>query len=310
MKKIIFFLPILFIAFGSCEEIILEDDISEEQVLLVAPVNNAQFSSTGITFTWEPIENGTEYRIQIAKPNFANPIQIITDNITEETSFTTQLNVGEYEWRVQAVNSGYSSSFSSRFFSIISNDDFGSNSVTLSSPANNIITNTATQTLNWEPVIGATAYHIQIINTANSTIVNEQDVNTTSVNYTFPQGNYQWKIRATNGLQNTLYSSRSILIDTSAPNTPVLVTPSNLSNTSNNTVSFQWTRTSVAGSTETDRIYIYSNSSLTTLVYSNEETSPYITSTLEDGTYYWYVKSYDEAGNVSQQSSVYSFTLN
>lgn len=309
MKKITYLL-LLCLTIFSCEEILLEDDISDAVVRLVAPVDNAQFSSTGITFTWEPLENGTQYQIQIAKPSFSEPLQIVTDNTTDTTSFTTQLNVGQYEWRVRAVNSGYASAYTTSKITVVSNDDFQSNSVTLSSPSNDIITNTASQNLAWQPVLGATGYRLQVLNTATSTIAFEQDVTVTNYAYTFPEGNYQWKVRATNGSQNTLYSARSLLVDTTAPNKPALTSPANLSNTSDNNISFQWTRTPLAGSVETDSIYIYTNQNLITLQYKNRETSPYATSSLTEGTYYWFIKSFDQAGNISQQSTVFSFTLN
>ena len=310
MKRLLYCLPLLFLLLYSCEEILLEDDISDETVPLVAPVDGAQFNSTGITFTWEPIENGTLYRIQIARPDFDNPMQIIVDNTIETTSFTTQLNVGEYEWRVQAVNSGYETAFSTRSLTILSNEDFQSNSVTLSSPSDNLVTNDNSQTLSWQPVLGATGYHAQIVNSANGSVVYDEDISGSSFGFSFPDGNYLWRVRATNGSQNTLYSSRSLLVDTTAPNTPLPVAPANLSNTSDNNVSFEWTRAAVAGTAEKDSLYIYSNQALTTLVYKNEETSPYATSTLEEGTYWWYVKAFDTAGNVSSQSSVFRFTLN
>ncbi|KAF2518528.1 hypothetical protein E0W68_09405 [Flavobacterium salilacus subsp. salilacus] len=309
MKKLLYILlPILLLL--SCEEILLEDDISDETVLLIAPADNAQFFSTSITFTWGAIENGTEYRIQIAKPDFNNPLQIIADSVVDTTSFTTQLGIGNYQWRVQGVNSGYETAFSTRSLTVVSNEDFQSNTVALTSPANNIITNTATQNLVWQSVLGATQYNLQILD-SNNNLVDEQDVTATSVSYTFSDGSYQWRVRATNGEQNTLYSSRNILIDTTVPNTPILNTPANSGNTSDNDITFSWSRTAIAGSAETDVIYIYNNSSLTDpAVYEGEETSPYTTSTLSNGTYYWYVKAFDEAGNESQQSSVFSFTIN
>jgi hypothetical protein len=311
MKRSLYFcLPVLFFFLYSCEDILLEDDISDEVVELTAPVDGAQFNSTGITFTWEPIKNGTQYRIQIAKPDFDNPMQIIADETVEITSFTTQLNIGQYEWRVQAVNSGYETDFTTRSITIVSNEDFQSNSVTLSTPSDNLVTNDSSQTLTWQPVIGATGYHAQIVNSANSVVVYEEDITGTSFSYTFPDGNFIWRVRATNGSQNTMYSSRLVLIDSTVPNTPVLVSPANLSNTSDNDVSFEWTRAAVAGTAEKDSIYIFSNQALTTLKYKNEETSPYSTSTLDDGTYWWYVRSFDAAGNVGPQSSVFSFTLN
>lgn len=295
--------------FCGCEEIILEDDISGAKVKLMAPGADAVFSSTSITFTWEPIENGTQYQIQIARPNFTNPLQIVADNTMDVTSFTTQLNVGEYEWRVRAVNSGYASLYTTRAFEVINNDDFQNNSVALSLPADNLITNIATHNLVWQSVLGANNYHVQIVNITSSSIISEQDVSATNFSYTFPEGNFIWKIRASNGTEHTLYSQRSILVDLTAPATPTLSSPGNLSNSSNNEVSFQWSRNPIAGSVETDSIFIYKNQQLTDLEFKGVQTTPYVT-TLENGTYHWYVQSFDQAGNVGTKSTVYSFTLN
>lgn len=310
MKKNLLFLLLLTISITACEEIIMEDDISGETVHLIAPYNGAEFYSTGITFTWDAIENGSQYRIQIARPNFENPLEIVSDQIIDTTSFTTQLNIGNYEWRVQGVNSSYKTAYSKRVFTIISNEDFQNNNVTLSSPSNNIITNSASQNLTWQSVLGATGYQVQVINSSDSSIIHDEMTSATNWNYSFPEGSYQWRVRATNGEQNTLYSSRNIFVDTLEPNMPVLNTPANQSNTSDNDITFQWTRIPIAGTPEKDSIYIFSNSQLTNLIYENEEISPYNTSALEEGTYYWYVKSFDEAGNVSPQSNVFSFTLN
>jgi hypothetical protein len=308
MKKMLSFLLVIITAV-SCEEILLEPDISDEVILLVAPSNNAQFNSTGITFTWEYADDVTQYHIQIAKPDFNNPLQIIADNTTDVNTFTAQLTPGNYEWRVQGVNTGYETAYSTRAFTVVSNDDFENNFVTLLSPSNNTVTNSVTHNLAWESVLGATGYQLQITDASGATIIDQQDLMQTSLNYTFTEGSFQWRIRATNGEQYTLFASRNMLVDITSPNTPVLSAPANLYNSSDNDVIFQWSRAAIAGSVETDSIYIYNNSALTSLEYKNQQTSPYNT-TLDDGTYYWFVKSFDEAGNVSQQSSTFSFTLN
>ena len=309
MKKLFYLLFIVTLLF-SCDEIIMEDDISDKSVTLLAPANDAEFFSTGITFNWNPLEYVSEYRIQIALPDFENPLQIVIDQIIDTTSFSTQLNTGQYEWRVQAVNSGYSGLFATRAFTIISNEDFQNNSVALTSPANNLITNTASQYLSWESIIGAEQYQLLITDANGSTIIVDEQFPETGYSYSFPDGNFQWKVRASNGTVNTLYTSRSLLVDTTVPTTPVLDSPANESASSENTVVFQWSRVPIAGSTEKDSIYIYKNNTLTLLEYKNEQTSPYNMTNLANGTYYWYVKSFDEAGNISQQSSVYSFSLN
>ncbi|WP_281336234.1 hypothetical protein [Flavobacterium eburneipallidum] len=303
-----FFIGLLFLTFISCEEILMEKDISNREVVLVAPMNNAQFYSTGVTFFWETVADATEYQLQIATPNFANPLQIIVDTKIKENSFTQQLPVGNYEWRVRAINSGYSTDYSSRLVSVVSNADFQNNIVVLNTPANNLITKKTVQNLSWGAIIGATGYQVQIYD-GNNTIVKDETVTTTNLNYTFTEGNFFWKVRATNGTQQTLYTSRSALVDTTVPNIPVLSSPANTSTTANTNVSFQWSRTSITGSVEKDSIFIYTDAALTVSKLKKEAVTPFST-TLDSGTYYWYTKSFDEAGNSGTKSSVFSFTVN
>lgn len=311
MKRTIlykFILGFFLISFASCEEILLETDISDEVVQLVAPANNSNFNSTGITFTWETVPDATKYRLQIAKPNFENPTQIVLDTIVTSTYFTQQLAIANYEWRVKALNSAYGTGYSSRFFAVVSNEDFQNNTVVLNTPANNLITKTPLQSLSWQSIIGATKYQLQIYD-SNNTIKLDETLTTTSYDYTFPEGSYSWRVRATNGEKQTLYTSRAILVDKTAPNTPTLVSPVNASASSNTSISFQWNRTAISGSAEKDSIYIYTNSTQTALQLKAEATSPY-SSTLTTGTYYWFTKAFDAVGNTSAKSTVFSFTIN
>lgn len=303
-----FLILLMVFGFVSCGEILLEKDISNQTVELVAPVNDAQFLSTGVTFTWNSVQDATKYQLQIAKPNFTNPLQIVLDTIQSNTSFTKQLAVGGYQWRVKALNSSYSTVFTTRSITIASNDDFQSNTVLLVLPASNLITNTPLQTLSWQAVIGATNYELQAFDSTNTLVLNQNTTNTT-YNYTFPEGSYQWKVRATNGTDFTLFSARSILVDLTPPNTPTLISPANASVTTATDISFQWSRTPIIGSTERDVVYIYSDSALTSLLSETQATSPYL-KTLSSGTYYWRIKSFDSAGNASSFSPTYSFTIN
>jgi hypothetical protein len=299
-----------FILLGliSCSEIISEEDISNKTVSLVAPTQNAQLTSTGINFYWDNVENATKYNLQIAKPNFTSPLQIVLDTTITQHNFTKQLPIGSYEWRVKALNGGYSTAYSSSLFTILNNIDFQSNTVALTSPANNLVTKTTLQNLTWQAIIGATNYQLQLYNSAN-TLVLDKTTSNTSENYTFAEGSYQWKVRATNGTDFTLYTSRSILVDATAPNTPTLTNPTNGNNTVTTNVTFSWTRTPITGSVEKDSIYIYTNAALTTLQSKAEANSPY-SKTLSTGTYYWRVKSFDAAGNVGTASSSFNFTIN
>ena len=306
LNKFLFYL--LFLTFISCEEIIMEKDISKNEVVLIAPTYNAQFYSTGVSFTWDIVADATEYQLQIATPNFANPLQIVLDTTIKETNFTQQLPIGNYEWRVRAKNSAYSTNYSLRLVSVVSAADFQNNTLVLNTPVNNLITKTVLQNLSWQSIIGATGYQVEVYD-GNNTVISDQTITTTNLNFTFTEGSYFWKVRASNGTQQTLYSSRSILVDTTVPNTPVLTTPANTSTTTNTSVNFQWNRVPVAGSVEKDSIFIYTDAALTVVKLKKEASSPFAT-TLELGTYYWYAKSFDQAGNKGTKSSVFSFTVN
>lgn len=308
MKKAMLILSVILLVLQSCEQIVLEDDISDKEVVLVAPQDNAQFNSTSITFTWEPVQYATKYRLQIAKPNFATPTQIVLDTEVNTTTHTAQLPIGVYEWRVRAISGSTVTPYQTRTIEILSNQNFQDNTVVLTSPINNFTTNNTAQMLTWQSVIGATNYQVQIYNSAN-TIVSNQTTSGTSMNYTFPEGSYNWRVRATNGTENTLYSSNAILIDVTSPNIPTLVSPANATSATNTNVSFQWSRVNSIGSSEYDKIYIYKDSALTDLHSETQSTSPYSVN-LTSGTYYWYVKGFDSAGNESAKSAVYSVTIN
>ncbi|WP_291287716.1 hypothetical protein [Flavobacterium sp.] len=303
-----FFFFIIMLSFVSCEEILLVPDISKKEVSLVAPGNNVALSSSGVTFSWDLVKDAEKYRLQIATPNFDAPQQIVRDTLVSKSSFTQQLNIGKYEWRVKAVNSGYETAYTKRSFEVLNNNDFQNNTVILLTPANNLTTKTALQKLSWETIIGASSYQLQVLD-ENNTLVKEQSTAATVLNYTFDEGKYTWKIRASNGTSQTLYTSRSILVDTKVPATPVLSSPVNASTTTNTSVNFQWSRTPVAGSPEKDSIYVYTESALTNLNFKDKATAPY-NKTLAKGTYYWFIKSFDEAGNVSPRSTVFNFTIN
>jgi hypothetical protein len=299
---------LFFLLFVSCEEILLVPDISEEKVSLVAPSDGSVLFSTGITFTWNKIENAEKYHLQIAKPNFSAPVQIVLDTLVSNTNFTQQLNIGKYEWRVKAVNSGYETAYKAWAFEILNNDDFQDNTVVLLSPSNNLITKNVAQKLSWQSIIGASGYHLQIQD-GNNAIIKEETTSSTNIDFTFPDGNYNWKVRASNGSKETLYSTRTILVDTKIPNTPILSSPVNASTTVATDITFQFSRAAISGSTETDSIYVYNESALTNLNFKDKTSSSY-NKTLTSGTYYWYVQSYDEAGNKSTKSTVLNFTIN
>lgn len=308
MKKSLYALFFLcsFILCASCDAILFEEDISNETIVLVAPSDQSEFFTTGVTFSWENVPEATSYQIQIAKPDFSNPTQLVLDTIIKTTSFIKQLPLASYEWRVKALNSSYSTAFVTRKFVVLSDKDFASNTVVLSAPANNVVITTALQRMTWQPIIGAKNYQIQIYD-VSSVLVKEETVTTTSYEFLFPEGDFSWRVKSVNGDMNTLYSSRTITVDTKAPAIAQQQLPLDKSETTVKDISFQWSRATVVGTVEADSIFICTDAGLKNIKLKNGVTSPFST-TLEVGVYYWYVKSFDKAGNTTK-SVVFSFTV-
>ncbi|MFD2592108.1 hypothetical protein ACFSTE_14815 [Aquimarina hainanensis] len=310
MNKYILFLifPFLFLCV-SCEEILFEEDISGETILLIAPKDSSVVESTAVNFSWNAVDQATSYRLQIAKPNFENATQIVTDTTVSTTNYRTTLVKSDYQWRVQGMNSGSKTAFSQARFTLKENEDFSAREVQLITPVDNKITNVTATAMQWQSVNGASLYRIQILDT-NDKVLAEQTTEETSIQLTFPEGESFWQVRAENSTQSTLYSKRSIVTDTKNPKKPVLVTPANESVLSDATVSFSWTREAVAGTGEVDTLFVYSDEALTQLVRKEQAGSPAEVPLDAGTTYFWRVKAFDKAGNQGEASNTFTFTIN
>ena len=295
----------------SCDDIIFEEDISESNLIILAPTNNASIVSGNISFNWETVTNADKYQIQIATPNFADAIQIVLDSTISNTSFTKQLLANSYEWRVRAVNSAFETSYFTNTLTVTEVEGFTDKEVVLLSPINNLISNQSSQSLTWKSIEGATEYRVQIWQPdINGTLVHDEVVSSTSMEYTFLDGNYTWQVRAQNDTQNTLFFSRILSVDTAKPNTPTLLTPINNENKASGKTSFTWKRENIIGSVESDSIYIYTDAELKTQVFKDISTNKQYEKDLSAGSYYWYAQSFDTAGNQSSNSTIFSFNLN
>lgn len=307
MLKYISGLAIILILF-SCEEVLFEPDISRERVTLIAPANNTEIAANSVRFNWEPVDGATGYQIQIATPSFANANQLLLNTVTDSTFYQMELVQNDYEWRVRAQNSGYATPYASAKFKVVPITDFSSYTVILLSPPNGTITNEETQTLTWEDVPGATQYRVQVLN-GNGQPIQSETTTETNLEVTFPEGSLQWQVRAEKDMEFTLYSARNILVDVTPPNIPILTAPEDGEILTDPSVSFDWTRTLVAGSVESDSIYVYRDPDLSDLVLKDKAMAPFETTLESNETYYWYMEAFDEAGNNSGQGEVRDFSI-
>jgi hypothetical protein len=81
---------------------------------VIAPVDGAEVNTSTINFNWENLEGATSYNIQVAEPSFEQANQIILDTITGQTSFSSEIPVGNYQWRIRGQNNSYQTSYSTQ----------------------------------------------------------------------------------------------------------------------------------------------------------------------------------------------------
>lgn len=115
MKKSLSFF--LFIVFVSCDAIFLED-ITSLTVTPQAPLNNSEVDSGSVTFSWRLTDQAELYKIQIAEPDFQNASQILLDTTLSSNTIQKSLDVGDYQWRIKAMNSDYETAYQTINFSV------------------------------------------------------------------------------------------------------------------------------------------------------------------------------------------------
>lgn len=295
----------------SIEPETFDNDLSEVAVHLIAPANDAVMTDQEITFSWEAVPFSENYKIQIATPDFENATQLLADEVLSSTSFSNTLEDGAYQWRVKAQNSESETSYTTYSLTVMSEVPFPDREVVILSPDDSFITNESLVSLQWEAVNDATLYRIQIIDAEDQTLVDGQTTTQIALVVTFTDGDFIWQVRAENNTEATSYTSQTITVDTVVPNAPSLLTPVDGSTLTSTDVTFTWTRDPIDGSTEKDYLFVYFDSNLTNLAFSQEVTNGSFTTLLDDDTtYYWLMNAVDEAGNESDDSDVYSFTIN
>ncbi len=111
--KLFYYLILFFFLFGftTCEEII-EVDLNDLNVTLLAPSNGTATTDAAQIFYWENLKGAEEYNLQIVSPRFSSITKFVLDTTITENSFDFTLSPAEYEWRVKAINASSHTDYS------------------------------------------------------------------------------------------------------------------------------------------------------------------------------------------------------
>jgi hypothetical protein len=292
----------------SCKDIV-EMDLSNQSVVIIAPANNTQTPSSTQLFKWEELEGALEYQIQIVKPDFANIQQFVLDSTISSTEYMYSLLPGTYQWRIKALNGSSQSNYTTYNLTIDSTLDLSGQLVALGLPVNNHYTNTAVTNFSWGSLSNATHYIFQILNSSGGAVYTQTIAGpATSASYTFTaEGDYQWQVMAQNATSVSSPASRNISFDQTAPTAPSLSTPA-ANDTSSNPVFLSWTSDANA---IMDSVFVYADTNLTVLVKDTVTSNQFLNYTgIAGQDYFWRVKSRDAAGNWGPFSLRRKFIIN
>ena len=301
-----FFIVSLF--FCSCTKDFVATELKDKIVVLVAPQDNYQGNTTTLLFWWDEVDGAKKYNLQIVKPDFSSPQQLVLDTNVTSNKFTFTLVPGNtYQWRVKAFNNASKTVYSTHTLTLDSLVDLSKETVVLLSPVNNLVTDTMAQTFKWDTVSSAVDYRFQVKNSVGTAVIDITQIGTIA-SYTLNPGAYTWQVRAQNATSNSAYFSRIITVDTAAPVVSAPVLPAN-ADSSHSPVSIVWTRNS---SGIGDSLFIDTDS----LFVAPLSYTGYTTSTAYSFTagvigrkYYWRLKTNDAAGNWSGYSAYRRFKV-
>ena len=117
--------------------------------------------------------------------------------------------------------------------------------VTLLTPVDSAISTSTIQTFRWEPVDGVRQYHVQLARPTfdNPSFLLDTLTAKTSFATSLTPGTYHWRVQALNSSYRTVYSSRTVRIDSTgslAGQQFLLLQPANNMVTANPTLKFSW----------------------------------------------------------------------
>jgi len=314
LNRILLF--VLSMMLFSCEDI-LEEDITDDIVHLVSPVNQQEITSNVVNFQWQVIKGAEDYRIQIFSSNQA----MVLDSLVGSNTAVFPMAPGNYQWRVRGENFAYTSSYSfTSTFTVVETDDLTNQQVILSSPNVNYY-NSNSITFTWQAINVAEKYNFELVNVTNGqTLVHQVPdlvANTLTLNNTIlaDDAEYQWKVKALNSLpSSTPFAIRNFFIDRVNPNQPVNATPTaNSTQVAGQPITFTWSIPADNGTIQSTISYVIefsNNSSFSSIIQtSNSATNSFQQTFQEEGDYFWRIRAKDQAGNISGYSNHFKFTI-
>jgi len=290
--------------------------------ILKSPVNAAITTDTTPTFSWNAVSGASGYLLTITGSDVDYSY---SKQLGKTTTFTLpfdyQLPIGNYTWQMCILPCTDPAKTTPSWAFKISPAKLSAPAI--ESPKSTDYISDTTPTFKWKTVFNAMRYEIQVDNNSKFTSPEFEQVldhektleNTMEITLSeaLPDGKYYWRMRTFNQVDvaGSWSSTRTLTIDTIPPAAPVLSTPKDFAFTTDSTPSL--TVKAVSGATkyefQLDVGEDFSNPQNRAPSSALTWTVPNLLPNHGYTRYFWRVKAIDAAGNMSEWSSVYHFSL-
>lgn len=172
-------------------------DLTNQQVLLLEPLNNLISNQTDFTFKWTPLYNAEEYRFQLIDSISGSNLVDVTISASE---YDYSLTEGSYIWQVRAINSGSITAASKRNLFV---DLTAPGTPVLLSPGYDAMLNFgANDSLIWSSGANSVGDSLFISNDSTFVVSDKYYTNLSFYILTQQPGTYFWRVKSIDGANN------------------------------------------------------------------------------------------------------------
>lgn len=274
----------------------------------VSPANQDTINNQIVGFKWTKTESNASYTIEIyGDPGLKNKLQEKTASDT-----LTYINLeksGIYYWRVNSKDehgnaSGYSAATP---FCILLSSDIRQKTVQLMSPSNKSVLIEKKVTFWWNLLDGATKYNLQVVSPSFANpakVIYDRWISSNSVSVDLEAGNYEWRVKAANGISETPFSqfALNVYFNDLSNQKVSLTKPLYGEQTNQSSIKFIWER--LSGNVIYHLLVKKDSWESGTTVQEINTGDTEATLPLLDGDFYWGVKALDTQNNSETPYSV------